>query len=177
MRFIAMLLTISAMVGFCQDATKPAAQPTESYLLVKLSPESQDLFMREVAEFLEKAGHFYLASFDGKAARVRPIKFTFVVDNRVLFVTSKKKEMYGQLINFPEVEISRTAADNSTYLRYKGKAVPCAEPDIKAKLLERFPFFEKNFGDNLALFTVDPEKAGLFSTKKEIPAKTKIYAK
>lgn len=177
MRFLAMLLIVSAMSGLCQDAAKPEVQPAESYLFVKLSPESQDQFMQEVAAFLEKAGHFYLASFDGTAARVRPIKFTFVVDNKVLFVTSKKKEMYGQLINFPAVELSRTAADNSTYLRYKGRVALCADADIKSKLLERFPFFGKNFGDDLALFTVDPEMVGLFSTKKEIPAKTKIFAK
>lgn len=177
MRYLVLALMLSVMYGFCQEAANPAARPSESYLFVKLSPDSRDEFMREVAEFLEKAGHFYLASFDGRSARVRPIKFPFMVDNKVLFATSKKKEMYHQLRQFPGVELSRTAVDKSSYLRYKGKAALCEDPAIKAKLVERFPFFEKNFGKDLAVFLVEPEMAGIFSTKKGVSAKTKIYAK
>ena len=177
MRKMLLLALVSASVGFCQEAPKPAApqaQTVKSYVWVKESPDKSDPFMQEVAAFLEKNEHFYLATVDGQGARVRPIKYVLIADNKLLFVTSSKKEMYGQLVKNPNVELSRTATDNSAYLRYKGKAVLCADADVKAKLLEAQPSFGKKFGDDQALFFVEPEMVGIFPMKGG-PAKTKIF--
>lgn len=166
-----------AMVGFCQESPKPAEPPAlKSYVWVKESPEKSDLFMQEVAAFLEKNEHYYLATVDGQGARVRPIKHLLIVDNKLLFATSLKKEMYGQLVAQPSVELSRTATDNSAYLRYKGKAVLCADADVKAKALELSPGLAKKFGNDLALFFVEPEMVGLFPMKGG-QAKTKVFTK
>lgn len=177
MRKMMLVVALSAGVGFCQEAPKPAEPQTcKSYLLVKAPADKLDGLMQEVAAFLEKAGYFYLATVEGDGARVRPIKYTFIIDNKLLFVTSSKKEMHAQLLKNPNVELSRTAEDKSAYLRYKGKAVPCADADIKAKLLEAHPSFNKSFGENIALFFVEPELVGLFPMKGGQP-KTKTFAK
>jgi len=179
MRKMMLLAVVSALTGFCQEAPKPAesqSQAVKSYVWVKESPDKNDLFMQEVAAFLEKNEHFYLATVDGQGARVRPIKYTLIADNKLLFVTSAKKEMYGQLVKNPSVELSRTATDNSAYLRYKGKAVLCADADVKAKLLEAQPSFGKKFGEDLALFFVEPEMIGIFPMKGG-QAKTKVFTK
>lgn len=177
MRKIMVIAALSALAGFCQEAPKPAeSQAGKSYVWVKENPGKSDALLQEVAAFLEKAGHFYLATVDGQGARVRPIKYTFIADNKLLFVTSSKKEMYAQLVANPNVELSRTAEDKSAYLRYKGKAVLCADADVKAKLLEAFPNFNKSFGDNIALFFVEPELVGLFPMKGG-QAKTKAFTK
>jgi len=179
MRKMMLLVMVSASVGFCQEASKPAALPAaevKSYVWVKESPEKSDLFMQDVAAFFEKNEHFYLATVDGQGARVRPIKYTMIADNKLLFVTSAKKEMYGQLVKNPSVELSRTATDNSAYLRYKGKAVLCTDADVKAKLLAAQPSFGKKFGDDMALFFVEPEMIGIFPMKGG-QAKTKIFTK
>jgi uncharacterized pyridoxamine 5'-phosphate oxidase family protein len=177
MRKTMALTILLAAAGFGQEAAKPAAQQTaKSYVLVKEAADRQDSFMQEAAAFLEKAGYFYLATVDGDGARVRPIKYTFIMDNKVLFVTSSKKEVYAQLLKNPKVELSRTAEDKSAYFRYKGKAVLCTDADIKAKLLEAHPNFNKSFGENIALFFVEPEMAGLFPMKGGQP-KTKVFTK
>ena len=178
MRRLLMVLALPAAVGFCQEAApKPAeTQDVKSYVQVKDGADKQDVFMQDVAAFLEKAGHFYLATCEGDGARVRPLKYTLVVDNKLIFVTSSKKEMYGQLIKSPKIEISRTAPDGSAYLRYKGLAVLCMDEDVKAKVLEAFPFFGKNFKEALAIFYVEPEMVGIFPMKGG-QAKTKIFTK
>jgi len=172
-----MALLVPALAGFCQEAPKPA-QPldTKSYVWVKEDAQKQDVFLQDVAAFLEKNDHFYLATWDGKGARVRPVKYTLIIDNKLLFVTSSKKEMYAQLLANPNVELSRTAEDKSAYLRYKGMAVLCSDAAVKAKLLEAHPSFGKKFGDDLALFFVEPEMVGIFPMKGG-QAKTKIFTK
>lgn len=179
MRKIMLLAAVAALVGFSQEAPKPAEAPAaavKSYIWVKEHSDNSDPLMQEVAAFLEKNEHFYLATVDGEGARVRPIKYVLVVDNKLLFATSAKKEMYAQLLKHPGVELSRTATDNSAYLRYKGKAVLCEDADVKAKLLEAQPSFGQKFGADLALFFVEPEMVGLFSMKGGQP-KTKVFSK
>lgn len=166
MRSWAWMLWLPALTGLAQDAVCPAnARETKSYVWVKEGAAQQEPLLREVAAFLEKEGHFYLATCDGDGPRVRPIKYVFIADNKLLFVTSAKKGMYQQLLKNPKVELSRTAADKSAYLRFRGRAVLCDDAAVKAKLLEREPVFGKKFGEDQAVFLVEPEQVGLFPMK------------
>lgn len=151
------------------------SEEIKSYVLVKEGADKQDVFLQEVAGFLEKAGHFYLATCEQEGARVRPIKYTFVMDNKLVFVTSSQKGMYAQLLKNPKVEISRTAIDGSAYLRYKGTAELCKDEAVKAKIVEAYPFFEKNFKENLVVFAITPDMAGIFPMKGG-QAKTKVFS-
>ena len=151
------------------------SEEIKSYVLVKESADKQDAFLQEVAGFLEKAGHFYLATCEQDGARVRPIKYTFVMDNKLVLVTSSKKEMFAQLQKNPKVEVARTAVDGSAYLRYKGTAELCKDEAVKAKIIEAYPFFEKNFKENLVVFAITPEMAGIFPMKGG-QAKTKVFS-
>lgn len=171
------MAAMTAWVAMCQEAAQPAeTPPLKSYVWMKDAPDRSDPFLREVAAFLEKNDHFYLATVEGGGARVRPIKYALVADNKLLFVTSAKKEMYGQLLKNPSVELSRTADDKSAYLRYKGQAVLCDDPEVKAKFAELQPALAKKFGADMALFFVEPEMVGLFPMKGGQP-KTKVFAK
>jgi len=165
--WMAMAVACVAWAGMSEEMT--------SYVLVKESADKQDAFLQEVAGFLEKAGHFYLATCEQGGARVRPIKYTFVMDNKLVFVTSSQKGMYAQLLKNPQVEISRTAVDGSAYLRYKGTAELCKDEAVKAKIVEAYPFFEKNFKENLVVFAITPEMAGIFPMKGG-QAKTKVFS-
>jgi len=161
------VLWMPVLTSLAQDAGCPAAvqQEVKSYVWVKGDAAKQEPVLREAAAFLEKAGHFYLATCEGDSPRVRPIKYVFIVDNKLLFVTSAKKGMYQQLLKNPKVEISRTAVDKSAYLRFCGRAVLCGDAAVKAKLLEMEPVFGKKFGEDQAIFLVEPERVGLFPMK------------
>ena len=174
---VMMVLLVPALAGFAQDAAKPAEpQSVASYVWVNQNAEKLDVFMQDVAAFFEKNDHFYLATSDGQGARVRPIRYALVADNRLLFVTAAKKEMYGQLLKNPNVELSRTAADGSAYIRYKGKAVVESDAKVKAKMAELQPALVKKFGADLVIFAVEPEQIGIFPMKGG-QAKTKIFTK
>ncbi len=171
------LIVLAACAGVCQE-TAPAPTPavSKTYVLLREGAAATDALLQDSAAFLEKAGYFYLATCEEGAARVRPIKYTLIVDNKLLFATSMKKEMYAQLLKNPRVELSRTAEDKSAYLRFQGRAVLCTDAEVKARVLEASPNFKTSFGDQLALFAVEPERVGLFPMKGG-QAKTKTYTR
>ena len=162
-----MIVALAVLVG--------KGEEIKSYVLIKESADKQEVSLQEVAGFLEKAGHYYLASCDEDGARVRPVKYTFVMDNKLVLVTSSKKGMYAQLQKNPKVEVARTAIDGGAYLRYKGTAELCKDEAVKAKVIGDYPFFKKNFKENLAIFMIAPEMAGIFPMKGG-QAKTKVFS-
>lgn len=177
MRQLVIMLLIPVMVGFCQNEPKPVQpQPGASYVWVNQNAEKLDVFMQDVAAFFEKNDYFYLATSDGQGARVRPIRYTMVADNKLLLVTSAKKEMHAQLLKNPNVELSRTAKDDSAYIRYKGKAVVESDPKVLAKMMELQPSMGKKFGADMVIFAIEPEQVGIFPMKGG-QAKTKIFMK
>jgi len=145
-------------------------------VFVKESKEKSDPFMNEAAAFLEKNTVIYLATYDGQSPRVRPVRYTVILDNKLVLATSAKKELSLQIEKNPNVEISAAAADGSVFLRYKGKAVACKDAEIKAKFLADHPKFQKLFGENLVVYLVEPERVGIFPLKGGQP-KTKTFVK
>jgi len=164
---MAMAMACVALAGLSDEI--------KSYVLVKESADKQDAFLQEVAGFLEKAGHFYLATCEQDGARVRPIKYTFLIDNKLVLATSSKKEMFTQLQKNPKVEVARTANDGSAYLRYKGVAELCQDEAVRTKVVEAYPFFEKTYKEHLVFFTIAPEMVGIFPMKGGQP-KTKVFS-
>ena len=178
MRNMMMVLFLPALAGMCQETPKVAEpQVAKSYVLMNDAKEKSDPFLNDVAAFLETNTVVYLATFDGQSPRVRPVRYTVMMDNKIVIATSTKKELSRQISKTPNVEISVTAADSSAFLRYKGKAVVCEDARMKAKFLSDFPKFKKMFGDNLVVYLIEPEMAGIFPMKKGEPPKTKVFAK
>ncbi len=79
--------------------------------------------MKEVVEFLQANPVQYLASVgrDGKA-KCRPFMFCFEKEEKLWFCTNNQKDVYLDMQNNPEVEISITDA-NYAWIRLHGKAV------------------------------------------------------
>lgn len=157
-KIIALAVLLPVLAGMGEDV--------KSYVLLKEGADKQDAFLQDVAAFLDKAGHFFLATVgeDG-GARVRPIKYTLIIDNKLIFATSETKELFAQIQKNPKVEISSTAPDVSAFLRYKGTAKQTADEAVRARFLEAFPKFKEMYKDRLAFFFVEPEMAGLFPMK------------
>jgi uncharacterized pyridoxamine 5'-phosphate oxidase family protein len=71
-------------------------------------------------EYLKNNPIFHLATVDGNKARVRPFSFYMKRNGRLYFCTSKNKDVYKQLFQNPEIEISDMGNDG-TWLRIRGK--------------------------------------------------------
>ena len=86
--------------------------------------------MSTAYEFLKANPVFHLATVDGDAARVRPFGFSMVYNNKLYICTNKTKDVFKQMQNKPEVEISDMGPDG-TWLRIRGKVV--ADSSYEAK--------------------------------------------
>jgi uncharacterized pyridoxamine 5'-phosphate oxidase family protein len=98
-----------------------------------------------VLEYLKANPVFHLATVDGNKARVRPFGFVMKRHNKLYFSTNKTKDVYKQLVKYPDIEISDMGAD-ATWLRVRGKIAFDDSHEAKAqafkesaKLRELYP--------------------------------------
>lgn len=73
-----------------------------------------------VLEYLKANPVFHLATVDGNKARVRPFGFVMKRHDKLYFSTNNTKDVYKQLLKYPDIEISDMGADG-TWLRVRGK--------------------------------------------------------
>lgn len=156
-------------------ATCDCKAEVASYQLVKET--KVDPFLKHVAAFLEKNTALYLATVENGKPRVRPFRYTTILDNKLAITTSVKKGMSKQMAADGEVEIATATADGKMFARFQGKAVRCTDQAVLDAFLAKHPKFGKLFGADIALYLVEPENVGLFPNKPGAIPMTHKYAK
>ncbi len=117
--------------------------------------------MKEVLEFLNKAGIFFIATTDGDQPHVRPFGFVMECGGKLAFCTGNNKPVYKQLAANPKVEIAATDKDCNT-LRITGTIKFATTPETQKKALEVMPSLSKIYsvGDGVfEIFYLDEGKA------------------
>jgi len=118
---------------------------------------------QEIIEFVNKNPVFFLATQDGKQARVRGMMVCEADENGILFSTGKPKDIYKQLSANPLVELCFYNAGENKQIRISGKVELADDLEVKHKVLKKFPFLkpvvEKEGYDVLAPFYLRAGKA------------------
>jgi uncharacterized pyridoxamine 5'-phosphate oxidase family protein len=76
--------------------------------------------MTTALEYLKTNPVFHIATVDGTKARVRPFGFSMKRNDKLYFCTNKTKDVYRQLSQNSEIEISDMGQDR-TWLRIRGR--------------------------------------------------------
>ncbi|MGX8701166.1 pyridoxamine 5'-phosphate oxidase family protein [Caproiciproducens sp.] len=116
--------------------------------------------MKEVLDFLNKVGVYYLATAEGDQPHVRPIGFVMECGGKLSFCTGSGKAMCKQLAANPKVEIA--CCDGENTLRICGKAVFATSDETQAKALEVMPSLSSLYsvGDGVfEIYYLDDAKA------------------
>ncbi len=100
--------------------------------------------MKEVLEFLQKAGVFYLATSEDNVPHVRPLGFVMECEGKIAFCTSNQKPMCKQLAANPKVEIAAVDKDFNT-MRICGTVKFATTPETQKKALEVMPSLSKMY--------------------------------
>lgn len=95
--------------------------------------------METAFDFLKANAVFHIATVDGNKARVRPFSFSMKRNNTLYFCTNKTKDVYKQLVQNPDIEISDMGSDGSTWLRIRGRIVFDETREAKAQVFEKTP--------------------------------------
>lgn len=93
--------------------------------------------MKEVLEFLKKAGTYYLATADGDQPRVRPFGTAHIFENKLYIQTGKKKDVSKQMKKNPKVEIC--AMSEGKWIRIQATAVEDDRVEARESMLNAFP--------------------------------------
>jgi uncharacterized pyridoxamine 5'-phosphate oxidase family protein len=132
--------------------------------------------MNTAFEFIKANPVFHIATVDGGKARVRPFGFIMKRNDALYFCTNKAKEVYKQLKQDPDIEISDMGSDG-TWLRMRGRIAFDETREAKAEAFEQAPnllkIYPKGADDELFVtFYFTEALATLFSfteTPKNIP--------
>ncbi len=132
--------------------------------------------MDNALEYLKANRVFHIATVDGDKARVRPFGFTMNRDNTIFFCTNKTKDVYKQMAQHPDIEISAMGSDG-TWLRIRGRVAFDDTRDAKAQAFSEGPdllrIYPKGADDEtFVLFRFVESQATLYSftaAPKSIP--------
>jgi uncharacterized pyridoxamine 5'-phosphate oxidase family protein len=93
--------------------------------------------MKEVYEFLKKAGTYYLATTEGDQPRVRPFGTAHIFDKKLYIQTGKKKPVSQQMKKNPKIEIC--AMNEGSWIRIQAVAVEDDRVEAKESMLDAYP--------------------------------------
>ena len=120
--------------------------------------------MKEVYDFLKKAGTYYLATIDGDMPRVRPFGTVNIFDGKLYIQTGKVKNVSKQIQINPNVEIC--AYDNGKWIRVWGKLIRDERVEPKEDMLNNHPFLKSSYSatdDNTEVLYFEHAKATIES--------------
>ena len=102
--------------------------------------------MKEVYEFLKKAGTFYIATVDGDKPRVRPFGVVNIFEDKLYVQTGKIKNVSKQIEINNNVEIC-TFLDGK-WIRVSGKLISDDRIAAKKSMLDANPSLRSMYDEN-----------------------------
>ena len=102
--------------------------------------------MKEVQEFLKECGIYYLATVEGDQARVRPFGTAEIFEDHLYIQTGKKKDVFKQIENNPNVEIC--GFKDGKWIRVSGKLVLDDRVEAKKDMLDKNPDLRNMYDEN-----------------------------
>ena len=109
--------------------------------------------MKEVYDFLKKAGIYYLATVEGDQPRVRPFGTVDIIEDKLYIQTGLVKDVAKQMLANPKVEISAMLEDK--WIRLVAEAVLDERIEAQEHMLAAYPNLQVMYkpGDgNTAVF-------------------------
>jgi uncharacterized pyridoxamine 5'-phosphate oxidase family protein len=94
--------------------------------------------MDTALQFLKTNAVFHIATVDGAKGRVRPFGFVMKWKDSLYFCTNKTKDVYKQMVQNPDIEISAMGS-NGTWLRIRGRIAFDDSRETKAQTFLEAP--------------------------------------
>lgn len=101
--------------------------------------------MNEVFEFLRNSGSFFLATVEKDQPRVRPFGVVEIYENKMYFLTGKKKNVSKQIHDNSKVEIC--AIQGEKWLRLSGRLVSDDRVETKKYFLDKNPHLRSMYDE------------------------------
>jgi len=94
-------------------------------------------------QFLRDAGHYFLATVEGKQPRVRPFGTALIFEGKLYIQTGRRKAVAKQILANGRVELC--AMKNDEWIRVTGILKEDPRREAKAELLNAYPSLKKMY--------------------------------
>lgn len=131
----------------------------------------------EILQFLTANPVFHLATVEGNKPHVRGMLLYRADENGIIFNTGKVKDMYKQLIENPNVEMSFTNGifENLIQVRISGTVEPLEDLELKKEIIEQRdflkPWVEEVGYDAVAVFRLTKGTAVIWTMATNVAPK------
>jgi len=97
----------------------------------------EELFMKEVYDFLKQCGTYYLATMEGDQPRVRPFGTVDIFEDKLYIQTGKSKNVSKQMKLNPKIEICGML--DGKWIRIEAVAIEDDRIEAKQHMLDAYP--------------------------------------
>lgn len=96
-------------------------------------------------KFIRECGYFFMATaFDNKPG-LRPMGMIYSDENALYISTDKRKNVYADLINNPQIELASYNLNSRKWIRISGKMKPESSGKVKAGMMEMYPMIQQEY--------------------------------
>ncbi len=114
--------------------------------------------MKEVVNYLQKCGTFYIATTEGDQPHVRPFGAVCEFEGKLYIVTNNKKDVYHQMKANGKVEICGMI--NDTWIRVKGVVKEDTRREARVAMMEANESLQSMYNVDDGLMTVFAFESG-----------------
>ena len=122
--------------------------------------------MKQVCDFLKKAGTYYIATVEGDQPRVRPFGTVNEFEGKLYIQTGKSKPVSKQIAANPKVEICAFCGEE--WIRVACELVEDDRVEAKKSMLDAYPMLRRMYDENdgnTQVFYMKNAVATIFSFK------------
>ena len=102
--------------------------------------------MKEVYEFINECGTYYLATIEDNKPRVRPFGTINLYENKLYIQTGNSKKVATQMKENPNIEIC--AMYDGKWIRVEGKAKEDDRTVARKSMLDAYPELRNMYDEN-----------------------------
>lgn len=113
-----------------------------------------------VYDFIKNCGIYYLATVENDKPRIRPFGTIDLFENKIYFLTEKKKNVYKQMMANPKIEIC--TYNGSIWIRLEATAVNDNSKTAKEHIIE---VMSKIYPKVTVLYNIDDDNTQAFYLK------------
>lgn len=135
---------------------------------------------KEILEFLNANPVFHLATIEGDKPRVRGMLLYRADENGILFHTGKVRDLYKQLTENPQVELSfnNGSTEDLVQVRISGRVELVEDIGLKKEIVQKReflrPFVEQYGYDPLAVYRLKNGAASVWAMRTNLAPKEYI---
>ena len=134
--------------------------------LQKETEPNRGISPQDCAKFIRECGYFFLATSYEDKPKLRPMGMIYGNDKALYIATDKRKNVYTDLMNNPQVELAGYNLNSRRWIRINGKMKPENAQQIREEMMDMYPMIKQEYaGDEevyLAIFKLVIEDVTIY---------------